>query len=124
VQETFEREANNFACEVLFQLDEFTREAADHAFGIKTLVELTKRYGPSVYASLRRYVTKSDRACVVLVFDSPVYEAGAGETLTLRRVAASPRFGSLFGHISWPEKCLPESFFVRNCSKRWMSPIT
>ena len=121
MQETFEREANNFACEALFQLDGFTCEAADHTFGITTPVELAKKYGPSVYPALRRYVTKSDRACVVLVFDGPVYEAVVGDTLSLRRVAASPRFGMLFGDVNRPQKCRPDSFFVRHCPKRWMA---
>lgn len=56
VADQFEREANNFARFVLFQGDSFARMAADYSFGIKTPVDLSKKFGASIYASAREYV--------------------------------------------------------------------
>ena len=56
VKDSFEREANNFASEVLFQLDQFTKDAADCDFGVRAPLKLSRRYGSSVYSAMRRYV--------------------------------------------------------------------
>ncbi|XOV74839.1 MAG: ImmA/IrrE family metallo-endopeptidase [Phycisphaerales bacterium] len=53
VNDLFERETNAFASEVLFQVDTFTNEAADHPFSIKTPMKLSKKYGASVYSTVR-----------------------------------------------------------------------
>src|SRR5207253_259458 len=63
ISEGFEREANVFASDVLFQLDEFTEQANDHAFGIKVPLKLSRSFGASVYSAIRRYVSESHRAC-------------------------------------------------------------
>ncbi len=71
-KDLFEREANCFASDVLFQRDRFTKEAADYALGIKVPVDLAKKYGPSVYASARRYVERHHAPCALVVFEQPV----------------------------------------------------
>jgi Zn-dependent peptidase ImmA (M78 family) len=63
----FDREANVFASEVLFQLDGFTNEAEEQDFGVLVPVRLSKKYGASIYATVRRYVTQNWRACCVVV---------------------------------------------------------
>src|SRR5262249_10013154 len=68
-QDLYERQANCFAGEVLFQLDAFATEAADCEFGIRTPLKLSPRYGSSFYSAARRYVSTSARACALLVFD-------------------------------------------------------
>jgi IrrE N-terminal-like domain len=108
----YEREANCFAGEVLFQLDAFAKEARDCEFGIRTPLKLSARYGSSFYAAARRYVSTSTRACVLLVFDRP--EGVQGEHLALRRAVVSPAFRDRFGEVSWPSECGPEHFFTRN----------
>jgi hypothetical protein len=100
-QDIFEREANNFACEVLFQLDRFADDARDCEFGIRTVLQLSKRYGASVYASLRRYVTTSSRACAIVVFEEPSTCSAAAPTLRLRRYVPSPRFIQQMGQLTW-----------------------
>src|SRR5271163_1647329 len=45
--ENFEREANVFASEVMFQLDGFSRQAEESEFGIMVPVRLSKTYGSS-----------------------------------------------------------------------------
>lgn len=105
--ELFEREANSFASEVLFQLDGFSDEANQMPFGIQVPLKLGKRYGGSVYASVRRYVSRHHRKCVVLILDPPVFASGVGFRCNLRRVVASPPFLAAFGEIGWPEFFTP-----------------
>src|SRR5436853_7767004 len=71
VAELFDREANAFASEVIFQLDAFSNEANDHNFNILVPVRLASRYKASIYASIRRYVTGNRRPCMVLVLEPP-----------------------------------------------------
>lgn len=108
VAEAFDREANNFATEVLFQLDGFITEARDHDFGIKVPMKLSKKYGASIYASVRQYVQKSDYACVVIVLDPPELVPFDGFKATVRRVVPSPAFEARFGALSLPAAFTPD----------------
>ena len=103
--ELFDREANVFASEVLFQLDTFTEMAADYDFEIWTPIKLAKQFQASLYASIRQYVAKSDRCCVVLVLNPPkppdTFKA------TLRRVIPSASFAATFGAYPWPNVYTP-----------------
>jgi hypothetical protein len=108
VAELFDREANTFASEVLFQLDGFMNEAADEAFGILVPVRLSKKYGSSIYSAIRRYVSSNPRACAVLVLDPPVPCVGDGFRCNLRRVITSERFAEMFGSDGWPEYFTPD----------------
>jgi len=104
----FDREANVFASEVLFQLDGFSREAEEKDFGILTPVRLSGKYGASIYASVRQYVTKNWRACTVVVLNPPEFVAGDGFRASLRRSCSSPRFLEIFGQIEWPGVFTPD----------------
>jgi Zn-dependent peptidase ImmA (M78 family) len=108
IEDYFDREANVFTSEVLFQLDTFTKEAADYSFGLKVPLQLSKKYGASIYSTIRRYVSKNSRACVVLILDPPEFEDGYGFQASLRRVVASEKFIELFGTINWPNKFTPD----------------
>jgi hypothetical protein len=102
VKAQFEREANVFASEVLFQMDIFAGEAGDLEFGMKAPLQLAKRYGASVYATTRRYVMASDRDCAVLIFNPPE-EGPMGTSLNkLRRVVVSPSFARKYPDMAWP----------------------
>ena len=109
VRSLFEREANVFASEVLFQLGTFAEEAAGYDFGILTPVRLSKRYKASIYATIRGYVWTNSRTCAVLVLDPPVPADGCGFTVSLRRVIASPGFEREFGRLNWPAQFTPDS---------------
>lgn len=109
VSDAFDREANVFASEVLFQLDSFAREAADHDFSIKVPLKLGKKYGASVYSSIRQYVSKHHRNCAVLVLDPPALIEGDGFQCNLRRVITSPEFRFVFGELEWPDVITPDS---------------
>jgi hypothetical protein len=108
VADLFDREANVFATEVLFQLDSFINEAKNYSFGIKAPLSLRKKYGASVYAAVRQYVSKNDLACIVLVLNPPELVDGDGFRATLRRVVASPLFTKTFGNIDWPGYFTPD----------------
>jgi hypothetical protein len=133
VKQEFERQAGVFASEVLFQIDRFEKDAKVLPFAIKTPMDLAKRYGSSVYAAMRRFVSTSHRCCAVLIFDEPVHEVGRGNRFELRRVVASQRFLDRFGIVKWPDAFygrdplgnrLPQ--FNRKLTKRCRieSPIT
>lgn len=108
VADLFDREANVFASEVLFQLDAFAEEANDYDFGIFTPVRLSKRYGASIYSSVRQYVSKNPRACTVIVLDPPIFEKEAGFKANLRRAIPSPSFYEQFGDLQLPEFFTPD----------------
>jgi Zn-dependent peptidase ImmA (M78 family) len=106
--ELFDREANMFASEVLFQLDMFHNQAEELPFGIFTPVNLAKRYNASVYAAIRQYVSKNHRTCVVLVLNPPEIDAATGFQATLRRVVASESFKTMFSAYAWAEVFTPD----------------
>jgi hypothetical protein len=106
--ELFDREANTFASEVLFQLDAFHAKASDHPFEIWTPVGLSKEFGASVYSSVRQYVRKSHRACAVLVLNMPEMKSHCGFIATARRVETSAEFKRMFGKLKWAEQYTPD----------------
>lgn len=122
-RDRFEREANCFSSDVLFQLDHFVKEAADVSFGITTPLKLSSRYGASFYATSRRYVATNERACALLVFDRPVAD-DAGVHLSLRRTAASKAYLTRFGPPLVPALCGPGNFFFDNRPSRKFTPPT
>lgn len=108
VAELFEREANAFASEVLFQLDAFSDEANDHDFNILVPVRLASRYKASIYSSVRRYVTGSPRACMVLVLEPPQVCPRRGYVAKFRRDVVSPEFHRTLGALTWPDEFSPD----------------
>lgn len=108
VKAQFEREANVFASDVLFQLDRFTSDARDLKFGIKAPLSLARRYGASVYATIRRYVSSSDRICAVVVLNPPELAERVGHFSQLRRAVASSAFEARFPNFRWPQVVTPD----------------
>ena len=108
ISDQFEREANVFASEVLFQRDTFINEALNDPFGIQIPMKLSKKYGASIYAAIRQYVHKNPYACVVLVLNSPKLKYGDGFRSSLRRVITSSSFKERFGQLHWPDYFSPD----------------
>ncbi|MGJ0454295.1 MAG: ImmA/IrrE family metallo-endopeptidase [Methylocystis sp.] len=106
--ELFDREANVFASEVLFQLDTFHDLAEGEAFEIWTPINLAKRFHASNYAAIRQYVSKSHRACAVVVLNMPEFIEGDGFRATLRRPIQSKKFTELFDQYRWKDVYTPD----------------
>lgn len=104
----FDREANVFASEVLFQLDTFRDMAEVEPFDIKTPVKLAPKFNASLYASIRQYVAKNHRACAVVILNMPELEEGVGFRATLRRVVQSASFTAMFGRYQWKDSFTPD----------------
>jgi len=106
--ELFDREADVFASEVLFQLDTFHDMAEGEPFEIWTPVKLARRFDASNYAAIRQYVAKNHRACAVVVLNMPELVPGDGFQATLRRVIQSDSFVEFFGSHPWKERYTPD----------------
>jgi Zn-dependent peptidase ImmA (M78 family) len=104
----FDREANTFASEVLFQLDTFRDQAETMPFGIMTPVKLSNKFNASIYSSVRQYVSKNHRTCAVVVLNKPEVDPEVGFRATLRRVVGSESFLQMFAGQTWPEVYTPD----------------
>lgn len=71
--------------------------AADLALGIKAPMDLARKFGSSVYASVREFARTNRRACVVYVLEPVEYVPGDGARAVVRRIIPSPSFELQFG---------------------------
>ncbi len=104
----FDREANVFASEVLFQINAFRDQADELPFSMRTPLGLARKFNASVYASVRQYVSKNRRACAVLVLNQPIPVPGLGFRAALRRPVQSESFTAIFGEYAWREYYTPD----------------
>lgn len=103
----FEREANVFASEVLFQLDTFSERLVEADFSIWTPVREAKIFGASNYSGIRQYVSKNHRDCAVVVLNPPQLSPNGFEA-SLRRCVQSSTFSDRFGEVRWPDTYGPD----------------
>lgn len=96
IADLFEREANVFASEVLFQGEVFSAEAHGQSFGIKVPMTLAKKYGASNYSTFRRYARTNPHACCVVVLEPCVPDGNGGFTAEVRRVVMSKSFEKIY----------------------------
>lgn len=96
ITDLFEREANVFASEVLFQGEVFSREAHDQAFSIKVPIKLARKFGASNYATFRRYAITSPQAACVVALEPSVDDRAGGFTAEVRRVVMSRSFEQIY----------------------------
>jgi len=92
----FEKEASEFAADLLFLGDRFALEANSRSIGASTVKELATKYGASFEATARRLVEKSFRPCMLVVFKKEPRQSG-GElaqlaTWSVRYCIASATF--------------------------------
>ena len=104
-EDLFEREANNFAAETLFQLDTYEKVAADYVVSIKTPMQLSKQFGGSIYASIRRYVASHFSPIGLAVYDKVEKEAEGFVFRLRRQPIASQSFSKKYTTFSWPNPC-------------------
>jgi hypothetical protein len=110
IREEFERQANVFASTVLFQCETYQIQAKDMPLCLDTPKKLAKQFGSSLYASIRQFVSSSNRSCVVLVTEKPVLQAGEGYVFELRRAVCSDSFTRRYGNIKWQRYFSPKNF--------------
>lgn len=63
----FESEANYGAAEIMFQCDRFELEARDFELSVSSALHLAEKYDASCHSSLRRFVERNHRSCLLLV---------------------------------------------------------
>ena len=107
IADRFDAEANLFASETLFQLDTFTEQANDEPFGLRAPLKVSKRFGASAYASIRRYVNTSDRCCAVVILNQLERNVGMSFRAEVRRIVASRSFLETMGDIELPKYITP-----------------
>lgn len=110
LKDQFEREANVFASEVLFQGDRLGLEADGLPFSIHSPIALSKMFGASLYATLRKYVSTAVQPCALIVYEAPVSIIGLGYGAALRRAIPSPTFVQQYGDVAWPPRCTRATF--------------
>src|SRR5271157_4563805 len=63
----FESEANYGAAEILFQCNRFEEEARDYDLSVASALHLADEYEASCHSSLRRFVERNHRPCLLLI---------------------------------------------------------
>jgi len=101
--EEFEAEANYFASVTLFQHDRFIDELNKLNLGIESAIYLSKLFGSSIHAALRRYVEYSSRRCALLVLEN-VSSKGLFPKCAKRDFFVSKKFFETFGCIELPDE--------------------
>ncbi len=96
ITDLFEREANVFASEALFQGEVFTKEAEQLDFGVKAPVALARKFGSSNYAAFRRYVITSSNACCVVVLEPAAHHVDGSFSAEVRRVVMNKSFEKIY----------------------------
>ncbi len=104
-EDLFEREANNFASETLFQLDKYEKIAANYVISIKAPIDLSKKFGSSIYASMRRYVQTHFAPLALAVYDLPEEGQKSAQFCLRRNPLHSASFIKKFGLIRMPKSC-------------------
>jgi len=101
ITDLFEREANVFAAETMFQGGLFAEEAHQSAFAIKVPRDLATKYGASKYSTFRRYVTTNPAACCVIVLEPVLKGEGKEFSAEIRRIIVSKTFHLNFDHAAF-----------------------
>lgn len=97
-REEFEAEANFFASATFFQQDRFLSKMNKLGLGIDEALLLSKHFGASTHATLRRYVEYSKKRCALIVLKECT-SCGA----KLRDKFHSASFTKTFGELPLPE---------------------
>lgn len=111
----FEREANQGAAELLFQLDLLARVARDYPTDITTPIALAQLFGASIHATFRRWIENHEQAVCGLVLGT---EPISSTPLTLRRyeLVESGEWKRRFGARRFPSR-------IDSSSHPFLSPL-
>lgn len=115
--EEFEAEANYFASLTLFQHDRFINELNKLSLGIESAMYLSKLFGASIHATLRRYVECSNKRCALIVLKSKT-SASSNSKCSKRDFFSSKKFVKTFGPLNFPDEFDPTLDFVKHFLSR------
>lgn len=101
ISEKFEAEANYFASASMFQVDLFNDKMAELPLELASAIQLSKIFGSSVHASLRRYVEESTKRCALLVLNVDGKDYNSTPKLSIRNYFQSNAFTKEFGSVNW-----------------------
>ena len=104
----FDREAQAFAADVLFQVGGFSSEASEMDFSLETPVTLSGKYGASIHSAVWEFAARNTRSCVVLVTGRPILRHGDGFRARFCQAIPSPSFVAQFGKLAWPHVFTPD----------------
>lgn len=99
----FEAEANYFASTTLFQHDRFLSEMDKLGLGIKSPMNLAKRFGSSNHAAIRKYVELSSNRCALLVLEK-IAERGTQPECFKKDFFMSTNSILTFGDVELPTR--------------------
>lgn len=99
--EEFEIEANYFASVTLFQHDRFISEMSKLNLGIESAIHLSKLFGASIHATLRRFVECSPKRCALLILEK-LPTSGLAPKYSKRDFFSSTPFNKTFGELNLP----------------------
>lgn len=103
-KEMFEKEANYFAAEVLFQGRKFRNTSRDFRPEFNSVFYLANIHLSSKHATLRRFVDESDEVIAGIPYwpDRNFYDSHVNPILVQGKMFASPRFLKKYGDLQIP----------------------
>jgi Zn-dependent peptidase ImmA (M78 family) len=113
VREAFEAEANYFASATLFQQERFLHEMNKLPLGMQTSFQLSKNFGASIHATLRRYIEYTTSRCALLILEN-FTKNGFAPTCEVRNYFQSANFTKSFGLLNWCSKLDSNCPFVQD----------
>lgn len=114
IKDQFEAEANYFASASLFQLGIFSDKMAELPLDIASAIHLSKIFGSSIHASLRRYVEKSKKRCALLVLNKEISGGYGSPKLSVRNYFQSKSFTEQWGDVDWGTEIDFDAPFVQD----------
>lgn len=105
VQESFEKEANFFASEIIFQGKEFRKRALDYAPSFEAVFKLASLHGASNQATIWRYVEEHDETLAVAqYYPINAFDEENKQVLGLWRIVASAKFSEKYADVELPPR--------------------
>lgn len=105
VQDEFEREANLFSAEVIFQGDRFREIALDYQASLDAIFTLADMHGASRQATLWRYVEAQDeKIAVAQYYPSNALDTHGERVLQLWKTIPSEKFNNKYNDIELPDR--------------------
>ncbi len=103
VKNLFEREANFFASEIIFQGKYFRKKARDYTASLPAVFKLADMHGASVQATIWRYVEEQDEAvAVVMYYPTDTLDEYGNKLLKLWKIIPSQKFIRKYNDIELP----------------------